>query len=186
MNKLFQTLHYALLIALFTACSGGLPGLSEPKADISSPATYGNKGLEFQYPGNWIEGEEMDMAGLLQTTVESSGSAIAIVQKFPATVADDISTFAKDFGEGIKESIPVGKVSAFKRGAIQKQGDYETLQMDFSITLLGETVPHQSTIYRKVAGDDVLFIVAQAATEDLPKAQPGFDLIRQTLKYQAP
>ena len=186
MKKLFLTLHFSLLIALFTACGGGLPGLSEPKADVSSPATYSHKGLEFQYPGNWTEGEEMDMFGVLQAGAESSGSAIAIVHKFPAIAADDISTYAKDFGEGIKEAIPVGNVSAFNRGAVRKQGEYESIQMDFSISLMGETVPHQCNIYRKVVGSDVLFIVAQAATEDLPNAQPGFDLIRKTLKYQAP
>lgn len=186
MKKLFQTLHYSLLIALFAACGSGLSGLSEPKADVSSPKKHHKKGLEFQYPGNWTLSEEMDMLGVLQTGAESSGSAIAIVHKFPAIAADDISTYAKDFGDGVKKSIPAGKVSTFNRGAVRKQGDYESIQMNFSITLMGETVPHQCTIYRKVVGGDVLFLIAQAATEDLPNAQPGFDLIRKTLKYKAP
>lgn len=186
MNALIHKITLPVVCLWLTACSGGIPGISEPKADVSSPATYSKKGLEFQYPGNWTPGEEMDMFGVMQAGAESSGSAIVLVHKFPGEVADDISTYAKDFSESMKENVPVGNIGSVNHSPVTKQGEYEAITMNFSISLLGETVPHECTIYRKQTGSNVLFIIAQAATEDLGHARPGFDLVRQTLKYESP
>ncbi|MBR90445.1 MAG: hypothetical protein CMO66_04130 [Verrucomicrobiales bacterium] len=187
MKPLSQPLHLPALITLIIACGGcGIIGPNEPKADVSTPSTYSKKGLEFQYPSNWKPGEELDMLGVQQSGAESPGSAIVMVQKFPAFVADDIRTYAKDYSEGMKENVSVGRISDSKQGPLQKQGDYESIRLSFSITLLDETVPHECVIYRKMEDGHVLFIMTQAATEDLHTAQPGFDLVLKTAKIRTP
>lgn len=184
MKTLLKSVPLALLVTFVAACGSGIPSLSETEADVSSPATYTKKGLEFQYPGNWTEGEELDLLGVQQASVESSGSALVFVHKFPAIAADDLATYAKDFSDHMQQNVPIGKMSPFTKSPIRKMGDFEYIKLDYSITAMGETVPHECTMYRKTVGSAVIFLITQAASEDLANAQPGFDLVRKTLKYK--
>ena len=59
---------------------------------------------------------------------------------------------------------------------------YEWITEDFRIDLLGESIPHQRLYGTKVIRDRRVFLIFQVATEDLTKAKPGFDVIRDSLR----
>ena len=116
--------------------------------------------------------------------MESTGSAVVFVQKYPVLHARNLAAYAEYFSKNLKDHVPVGEISPFTTSPIRKMGDFQYLKMDYSITILGETVPHECTMYRKSVGPAVLFLITQVASEDLDNAKPGFDLVRKTLKYK--
>ncbi|MCG8526206.1 MAG: DUF4720 domain-containing protein [Opitutales bacterium] len=166
-------LSFLLIILLF------LSGCLEPRANISSPKSYSNLGIQFEYPKNWkiTEDEQDDFVRYL--FIESPGDAIVILQIYGKEDKLDLENFAHDFSDNAKNELPIG---VFSDSTFEVTGDY--LEEKFTISLLNESVPHRRKYALRDYNEQICFIVFQVAEEDLDKTNPGFDLIIKTLKYE--
>ena len=180
MEQKIKNYTLSLMLLSLTACGGVSLGLSEPKPQIDTPSKYSEKGLEFEYPANWNKSDVLDLSGIRQVTIESPGSALVVISVYPDSLANDISTYAKEFAEGISGNSP-SKVSVGKMSQVIEQEGYEIVHFDFDISLLGQKVSHTCKFYRKKTGNHVCLITTQIAKEDLQKAKAGFELIRNSL-----
>jgi len=157
-------------------------GACEQQADVASPKTYRENGIEFAHPGNWKVTEDVREGEMRYLFVESPGNAILIIQLFPASQADTISAFAKNFSEGSKNAVSWATASAPSFSAVTGEGKDEVLTENMSMSAAGQSVPHLRVYRRRVEGERVVFLIAQVATEDAGKATKGFDQIVESLK----
>jgi hypothetical protein len=66
--------------------------------------------------------------------------------------------------------------------AIPEASGYEWIEEEFSIKFLSESIPHRRLYGTKMIGDRQVFLILQVATEDYARAEPGFELIRNSLR----
>ena len=146
MEQKIKNYTLSLMVLSLTACGGVSLGLSEPKPQIDTPSKYNEKGLKFEYPANWNKSDVLDLSGIRQVTIESPGSALVVISVYPDSLANDISTYAKEFAEGISGNSP-SKVSVGKISQVIEQEGYEIVHFDFDISLLGQKfhIPVSST-----------------------------------------
>ncbi len=163
-----------------------LVGCGERSAKTDNPRSYNKAGIAFEYPGNWEVTEDEQLAGLRYLFVETPGDAIVIIQIYSADDALEIRDFAQNFARSAQEETPFGNVSASVFSSVEKSNGYEILTERFSITLLGENVPHTRIYRRKPVDNKVCLIVAQVAVEDLSKVTMGFEQIFSSFKYETP
>ena len=74
-----------------------------------------------------------------------------------------------------------GKMTPSTFGVPQMAGGFEVIQGKCSISVLGVITPHTRHFRRKQIGNEVCFLMSQAASEDYLKVSTGFD---QVIKYQ--
>jgi hypothetical protein len=171
LNQLLSTL---LITILFTGCG-------EPKADISTPKTHSSGAITLDYPKNWKITEESITSEMHSFFIETNGNALVIFQSYPSEDADDLPAFSKSFSDAATET-PVGKVAgATFAGAPDKDG-YEWILEDYTINLLGESIPHRRRYGAKNIGDKRIFLIFQVASEDSAKVESGFQLIQKSLR----
>jgi len=169
----------AFLFALYALALFGLFGC-ERVADISSPIKYENEGISFSYPRNWKVTEDVRRQDFRYIFIESPGDAIFIVQIYSRNDAVSFNEFVRWFSSQSKKETPVGKMEDNTFSTVEKTTHGEGVKgvkENFSMTLLGTQVPHIREYYTIDSNDEVAFLVGQAATEDLSKTEPGFDLI---------
>ena len=176
----FSCIFY--LMAILLLCTG----CGEEGARTDQPRTYSQAGLSFEYPENWAVTKDETQEGLRYLFVESPGDAILIIQLYNAGNAMGIRDYAAAFAQSAKAETPVGTLVDLAPGRVVQSGGFEMLTAPFSISLLGEMVPHTRTFRRKRVADRTCFIVSQVADEDRPKVDAGFELIASTFQYQAP
>jgi hypothetical protein len=160
-------------------------GCEEREADLGSAKIYQRHGIFFSYPGNWKISEESNEIGIRYVFVETPGNAIAIIQLFPLEVAQTLNQYSRDYASAAAEATAIGKISVSKFQDLGMKNGYARIKETFSITLLGEEVPHVRTHWSKDVAGSRGFIICQAATEDLPKVEAGFGLLAESLKWEA-
>ena len=170
-----------LLFAALVLVSG-----CEKSAITDQPKLYSKTGLEFQYPMNWKVTEDAEQADRRYLFVETPGDAILIIMLYSAREAPPVQEFARDFAQSAKQEVPIGKVHPSTFGSVKTAGGHEVLTEKFTITVLGEKVPHSRTYVRKPFGKSVSYLIAQVADEDLPKVTKGFEQIITSFRYSAP
>ena len=186
-------------------------GCGERAAQVQQPLDYRKAGVSFQYPpaktpswlagiretlnvrlnfpkGIWKVTQEMHELGIHYLFVESPGDAVMIVQAYPDDGDEDmkLKAFVKDFSGSAREDTPVGSFGPSTFDDVVREGRYESITERFSISLLGQSVPHIRVYKRAVVQNKVCILIAQVATEDLEKVQPGFELVFKSFKFQAP
>ena len=164
----------AALLVLVSAC--------ERKPATSSPARYDKSGVSFQYPGNWSVDQDEGSSIARTIVVESSGSALLLIQLFDGTDIEDIRDYAEFFAKAGQEEVQVGKMSRSTFSEIKSVDGYEVLTENFAIELLGQSVPHTRIYRRKDTGKGVYFLISQTASEDAAIVEPGFAQIVSTFK----
>jgi len=173
--KLFRILLVLPLLVLFAGCG-------EPEANVSRPNTHLSGGITFDYPKNWKVTEDSVSPEVHYLFVESPGDALVIFQSFPADEADALSTFSRAFSKMAAEEVSIGKIVGSTFSDMPEADGYEGIGEDFKIVLLGESVPYQRLYGSKVIGDRQVMLKFQVPTEDFSRAEPGFDLIRTSLR----
>jgi hypothetical protein len=170
--KPFLLAIYALLLFEPLGC--------EKAADISSPIKYEKENVSFSYPQNWKVTEDVRQQDLHYIFVESPGDAIFIIQIYSKNGAVSFNEFVEWFSSQSKAEIPVGKMEESIFSTVEK-GNIATgmkgIKENFSITLVGEKVPHTREYYTVDSDNEIAFLVTQTATEDMRKTESGFDLI---------
>lgn len=171
----------AALVALLPALAG-----CERKARTDEPNHYSVGGVQFDYPANWKVTEDTELGAIRHIVVGTPGNALAIIQVYPAAEASDIRTFAEQFAAATKESVPLGEVTPSTFGEVVQSDGYEVLGETFSITVLGQRVPHSRTYRRKAFGDAVAFIITQVSDEDRADVMAGFEQLSQSFSFRQP
>ena len=171
---------FRILIAL--PILGLLAGCGELQADLSTPKTHRSGAITFEYPKNWKITEDSVSPEIHYLFVETPGDALVIFQSYPMDEADGLTDFAKAFSESAATETPVGKIVKSTFADVPKAHGYKWIAEKFSINLLGESVPHRRLYGTKKIGDRQVFLILQAATEDYAKAEPGFELIRKSVR----
>jgi hypothetical protein len=171
----------------------------EKKPEIQSPLSYAKDGISFRYPGNWSVTEDVEPpgeSGFRYLFVESPGSATVIVQYYNPGMDLGVEEFAAEFHKGtLAETEQFGRlgplstlqvtsgntvlVRALVGGSLR-----EGVERSFSISAVGEQVPHTSRAFKLDAGPATAFVVVQAATEDWDLVGPGFDLVLESLRVE--
>jgi len=182
-----------LFVSLSSGCGPVVDALfGEPTADIEHPKTFDQAGLAFSYPGNWtLEVEEETIEGIetAMISVESPSTAIVTLMQFrpgvelgPGYAEEFMSEIQAEFDSSLG-----GVMKAKGKGTIDVQRNllgHEAAgkQRRVDVSVLGEKVPHTQQVLVLDLEDRSLAACSQAASEDLPKAQPGFDLVLDSLK----
>jgi len=173
--KLLRILLSLPLLALVAGCG-------EPHADLKKPKSHRSGAITFDYPSNWNIAEELVLPEIHNLFVKTPGNALVILQSYPTDDADSLRGFSSAFSLSAADEAPFGKVAAATLSDLPGAHGYEWIMEEFKIDLLGESVPHRRLYGTKEIGDRKVFLIFQAATEDFSKAEPGFELIRNTLR----
>ncbi len=159
-----------------------LEGCGEPKADLSTPKTHTSGAITFNYPKNWKITEDSVTPEIRYLFVETPGDALVILQSYPAGEASNIEVFSKKFSESTSAETPIGEIAKSTFTDIPDSGGFNWIAENFEISLLGHSVPHRRLYGTKEIGGRQVFLILQVATEDFSKAEPGFQLIRDSLQ----
>lgn len=164
------------------ALAGFLAACGERQADVTRTTTHQTGTLVFEHPANWKITSEIVDPAMQMLILESPGSAIVILRGDPADETVDLLEFQQEFSSDATEEIAMGKITKSKTIGLPEADGYEWLQEDFTITLLGQSIPHRRMFGSKEIGDRRVFLILQAAVEDLAKVEPGFDLVRRSMR----
>lgn len=158
----------------------------------SKPKTYSMHGLELTHPGDWAvttTEEESDGVRYVDVTIESDDSGIVLVQQIEPAVdvdRDELMTMMTDELRKETES-QVGGLIDFEQGAKQTitrsiLGSERTgVESRFTLTLLGQRVPHTAQMFPCVLADRTIVLYLQVADEDRADHLAGFDGILDSL-----
>ncbi len=179
-------MKYLFNISLLAAVALLCVSCGETSAQIESPKSYDNAGLQFEYPGNWEVAEDVQQEHSRYLFVESPGDAILIIQVFSADDATDIKDYAKNFAQSAKNATPSLDFADSAFSSVDESGGYEILTEKFSVENLGVKIAHFRKYRRKVVSNRVCFIIEQVAEEDRDKVTKGFELIVSSFNYSIP
>ena len=174
-RRLFRILLALSFLSLFSGCG-------EPQADLSAPKTHRSGAITFDYPKNWKITEDSVEPEMHYLFVESPGDAIATFQSFPIDESRSLTDFAKEFTESAKTEMPLLKVAKSTFTDVPEVSGYEWIAEEFDVSLLTESIPYRRLYGTKEIDDRQVFLIFQITKEDFAKAEPGFDLIRDSLR----
>ena len=162
------------LFSWFTGCF-------EQVADVANPKGYDSHQLSFQYPRNWQISEDTFTPQVHNLFVESPGDALVIIQCYNSGTTQDLKAFSESFSENARTETPLGEFSDSNFRTLSKEAGYDWIQEEFEISLLGESIPHKRIFGTKKINIRQVLLIFQVAIEDYLKAEPGLNLIRDTL-----
>jgi hypothetical protein len=161
---------------------------------------YQKDGLRFSHHSDWKIEKDNPLAGAPGTrmiTVEGPDSTLLLLLLFPASSTVDLAHFAENVAskrvDAIEKKLSVGSIkdgqatSGTSQEVRVRIAGQETkgIRQDFTLKLLGHPVPHQAFFYLVRGGNSKVVIMTQAATENLNAAQPSWQLIFDTLAFNA-
>lgn len=186
-----------MALGLLTALAFGC----EARPDVSAPLSYEDDGIIFSYPGNWevteAERERIEDLEYATIVVESPGSAIATLSVFYG--GSDLAITAQSFSEDAEEAritemnemlgaakslATLGKTKVSREPSRTKASAEEQIVHNYTISLLGESVPHRGEFHRIVGESSLAVTYFQVAEEDREKVDPGFALIYESLRVK--
>lgn len=189
----------AVGLVLIGLALGGMDKLvgffSEPAPDLASPKTFSADGVALSYPGNWtIKSKDGGASGIrIRTlTIESPGSTLALVQSFRPAIDVDMDDYLKSFVSGFEEELSSSYAGLIESGDVtttELEGELAGVsitgkRLQLSLSLLNERVPFTIEI-RRVKGEELtLVLVTMVSDEDQAVAQPGLDLVRDSLRLE--
>ena len=162
-----------------------LIGCGEPTAQTEKPQLYTKNGVSFSYPGNWKITEERG-TDVRMILLESRGDAIMSIHIYQEKQAPSLVDYAKWFEDTSATNVPFGRVTKSTFGPTQKDGVFELITAEFSIVLLGETVPHTREFRRRRFSNSSCYFTCQVASEDHVKTSSGFDQVVNSFSYAEP
>ena len=182
MLKRLSALSLPLLISFWGGCFEETFNLTEA-ADLADPKEYNSNQIFFKYPKNWEISTDGFTTAFHNIYMQTQGEAMVIYQSYSSDVAENLTTFSKDFSEKMTQTeIPLGEISQSELKAIPMVAGFEGIEETFDISIIGISVPHKRIFLSKKIADRQVFLIYQAAIEDHPQTESGFKLIRDTLK----
>ena len=182
MLKRLSALSLPLVISFWGGCFEETFDLTEA-ADLTDPQEYHSNQIFFKYPKNWEISADSNTSAFHNIYMQTQSEAMVIYQSYPSDVAESLTTFSKDFSEKMTQTeIPLGEISQSELKTIPKAVGFEGVEETFDISIIGMSVPHKRIFLSKKIADRQVFLIYQAAIEDHPLTESGFNLIRDTLK----
>ena len=182
MLKRLSALSFPLLISFWGGCFEETFDLTEA-ADLTEPKEYNSSQIFFKYPKNWEISLDSNTTAFHNIYMQTQGEAMVIYQSYPSDMAESLKTFSKDFSEKMTQTeVPLGEISKSELKAIPQVAGFEGIEETFDISIIGISVPHKRIFLSKKIADRQVFLIYQAAIEDHPQTESGFNLIRDTLK----
>ena len=159
-----------------------------------SPRTikvYAKDGIQFSHFSNWTITKDSPIEGnpnARSINLEGPNDALVIFICLPASSSQTLEEFAASIAEGrvkgIEEKFRVGaikpaEVSKGTSAAISGQigGQQQNgIKQHFSISLLGQDLPHEATFFALGNGRYKVIIMTQVASENARDTHLAFDL----------
>jgi hypothetical protein len=122
--------------------------------------------------------------GVRYLFLETPGNATVAIQIYLATEALEIEEFGRGFSSMVRKEMPkyvAAGNSTF--GAPEDVSGYKSIIEQFSISALGQEVPHIRSYKQKQFGNNVVYVICQVSSEDEDFVDVGFDQIISSLQY---
>jgi len=116
--------------------------------------------------------------------LETPGQATVAIQIYLASEALEIEDFARQFSSNVRSEMP--KYLTVGNSTFAGPGDvsgYTSMTEQFSISALGQEVPHIRFYNQKQFGNNVVNVICQVSNEDEDFVDIGFDQIMSSLQY---
>ena len=165
-------LKSALILCAFYIVTG----CGEPVADLNNTKTYDKYGISFKYPGNWTVSDKMT-GDISSISLETPGDTVVIIQNYPVEYSMNLKKYANEFSKSMAENLPIGNINNQKILSSSES----MIDEEFSISLIGEKVPHRRKFVSKNTEKSTCFLIYQVPKEDFEKSQKGFELINSSL-----
>lgn len=181
--------------ALLVPIGCTLPVIAELLAGEDEAKAYAEHGLSFSHRASWdLETERDDTSGveLVIITVDGPDSALAMIEQFRPKIAIDAAELMATLTQEMRveaEGQIGGLVGYEQRGtkSITRKilgAERNGLESQFSISLLGEQVPHTAQLFPIELDDRTIIVFLQVADEDRAAHAAGFDTIVDSLAVQ--
>jgi hypothetical protein len=160
----------AALVVATLACAG--------RPDVENPATFDQRGVRFDYPGNWAL--ETDETGTVSVRGARSGLVTVVFSSTPLTVDGyAASLFGADGIYGSAQDLTLEPITRRVAGA-QRDGVHAT----FSQSVIARQAAFGGELFVAPHGDGVVAVTTLSASEDQIAATLGFDLVLDTLAVE--
>ena len=149
-------------------------------SDSSSPIKYEKENISFSYPQDWKVTEDVIKQDIRYLLVEGPDEAIFAAQIYPKKDAVSLNEFVEWFSSKSREETPIGNIGKSSFYVVERNIDSSNkkgIKENFSIIYIGENIPHIREYYTTNSNSKSVFLIVQAATEDLSKVEPSFNLI---------
>ncbi len=149
----------------------------EKSPDLEKTNSFDRNGIRFEYPGNWtvMEDEQTDVGRYIM--VRTTGDGLTMFQYFRTPQFGSLQDFASFMTKLYSEE--------FAPGAIQdltyKEID-DGLRETHNLSQGGQTLGVVRDFFRIWSGNRWIYLTHHIPRKDFQKANPGFELIRKTLK----
>lgn len=156
-----------------------ITGCGEPVADINKTNSFNKHGMTFKYPGNWTLSDEVT-GDIISIYLETPGDTVVIIQNYPNDYSMNLKEFSEDFRKSMIENLPIGNINSQK----VLSSSANMIDEEFSISLVGEKVPHRRKFLCLNSEKTTCFLIYQVPKEDYEKSQKGFELIHSSLELK--
>jgi hypothetical protein len=151
------------------------------QADVSKTKHYADRGVSFDYPGNWriAETKELSIARLL--VLKEPGNAVMLLTVYNPGVSVSLPDYSKKFSESLQKSIPFG---IFKElGATDvHEPEGERIDLKCMLKMAIVDLPYTVNVRKRVLDGFTLITVTQVPDEKRALVAAGFDLVHRTLR----
>jgi hypothetical protein len=116
--------------------------------------------------------------------LETPGHATVTIQIYLATEAPEIEDFARQYSSNVRSEMPTYLVVGNSTFAGPENiSGYKSMTEQFSVSTLGQEVPHIRFYKQKQFGNNVVYVICQVSNEDEDFVDVGFDQIQSSLQY---
>lgn len=149
---------------------------------------YEKTGISFSQPEGWKVTEDEIIEGRIRNiNVEGPDNAVMIITALPSSVKPDLKNFAENFKENLSSTVAAGRVSEMKTSETSRSingKDSKGVRQNYSLTLLGQEVPHTTDFYLVNGKKSNAVLTMQASDEDFQNADKAFQTISDSLKIE--
>jgi hypothetical protein len=153
---------------------------------MKRPKIYEKDGIHLKHPGNWKVTADSQRDGVRSLFLETPGQATLTIQIYLATEALEIEDFAHQYSSNVHSETPrYAAVGNSTFGGPEDVSGYKSMTEQFSVSALGQELPHIRFYRQKQFGYNVVYVICQISNEDEDFVAVGFDQIMSSLQYDS-
>ena len=147
---------------------------------------YSKDGVKFTYPDNWKITEDNIIEGKSRfINLEDADNSIMAITLPEAGYTFELKEYSDNYVESMKTEIPIGTLTDSSTEDTQRKingQQNQGIRKKFSITLLGEKVPHIVDFFSVPSREGDAIVLIQVPEEDWKAADKEFQIIFDSLK----
>src|SRR5690606_4183046 len=113
----------------------------DPAPDVAESRVFREVGVTFAYPSNWRVTENSEVGGGRIVYVEEPGSGLVVLTVYSDEYDVSLEEYAEVFSSNLGDALPLQLI---KTQGIE--GGSDSLDVRFSIGVLGASIPHTANI----------------------------------------